>query len=135
MDLVSHPFDRTPIPVYQDRGINHTKIKGLSQEMARENFINWNLNLHVMPTSSINLKPKTPDVLNLSDFKRVHPFVKTLFKETTETFPLAGSLKYFLKNWEKVTNDTAILRIVKGCPIDFVETPYEPRKSIRAKLN
>ena len=50
------------------------------------------------PTSSISPKPKTPDLLNLNDYQKVHPFAKTLFKETRETFPLAGKLKYFLKN-------------------------------------
>ena len=93
--------------------------------MAKENFIlgeeevNWNQNPHVTPTSSISLKLKTPDLLNLSDYKKVHPFVKTLFKETRETFPIAGKLKYFLKNWEKVTNDSTILSIVKGYTIDL----------------
>ena len=72
--------------------------------MAKEDFIleeqeeNLNQNPHMIPTSSISLKPKTPDLLNLNDYKKVHPFVKTLFQETRETFPLAGRLKYFLKN-------------------------------------
>ena len=69
--------------------------------MAKENFIpeeeevSWNHNLHVIPTSSISLKPKTQDLLNLSNYKKIHSFVKTLFKETRETFPLAGRLTYF----------------------------------------
>ena len=86
-------------------------------------------------TSSISTKPKTSDLLNLSNYQKVHPFVKTLFKETRETFPLSGRLKYFLKNWEKVTNNSTILSIVKGYSIDFVETPYQPRTAIKAKLN
>ena len=40
-----------------------------------------------------------------------------------------------LGNWEKVTNDSTILSIVKGYSIDFVETPYQPGTLIRAKLN
>ena len=48
------------------------------------------------------------------------PISKTLFKETRAIFPLAGRLQYFLKDWEKVTNDSTILSIVKGCSIDFV---------------
>ena len=106
MEPVSNPFDRTHIPVHRDGGINHTKINGLYREMAKENFnpgeeeVNWNQNPHVTPISSISLKPKTPDLLNLSDYQKGHPFVKTLFQETRETFPLGGRLKYFLKNWE-----------------------------------
>ena len=40
-----------------------------------------------------------------------------------------------MKNREKVTNDSTILSIVKGCYRDFVQTPYQPRTSRRAKLN
>ena len=87
------------------------------------------------PPSSLSLKPKTPDLLNLSDYKKVHPFVKKLFKETRETFPVAGKLKYFLKSWEEVTNDSTILSIAKGYSIDFVETPNQPKTPTRAKLN
>ena len=87
------------------------------------------------PPSSINLNLKTPDVLNFSNYKKVHPFVKTLFKETRKTFPLAGRLIYFLKNWEKVAIDSAILSLVKGYSMDTVETPYQPKTPIRAKLN
>ena len=109
--------------------------------MAKENLIpgeeevNWNHKAHVTPPSSISLKPKRPDLLNLSDYQKVQPFVKTLFKETRKTFLLAGRLKYFLKNWGKVTNDSTILSIVKGYSIDFVQTPYQPKAPIRAKLN
>ena len=110
--------------------------------MFKEKFIpgeevevNWDHNRNVTPTSSISLKPKTPDLLNLSDYPKVHPFVKTLFKETRKTFPLAGLLKYFLKNWEKVTNNFTVLSIVKSYSIDFVRTSYQPKTPIRVNLN
>ena len=45
------------------------------------------------PISSINVKLKASDLLNLNDYQNVYPFVKTLFKETKETFSLAGRLK------------------------------------------
>ena len=75
------------------------------------------------PSPSTKLKVKTPDLLNLNEYKNVHPFVKMLFQENKESFPPAGKLKYFLKNWEKVTNDTTILNIVKSYSIEFVESP------------
>ena len=134
---VSCPFNRAPISAHRYGGINHTKIKGSYEEMANENFVpgeeevNWNQNQHVTPTSSISLKPKPSGLLNLSHYQKVHPFVKRLVKETRETFPIAGRLKYFLKNWEKVTNDSTI----QGYSIDFVEIPYQPRTQIRSKLN
>ena len=87
------------------------------------------------PPSSINLNLKTPDVLNFSFYKKVHPFVKTLFKETRESFPLAGTLIYFLKNLEKVASHSTILSLVKGYSMDIVETPYQPKTPIRTKLN
>ena len=40
-----------------------------------------------------------------------------------------------VKNWEKVTSASTILSIVKGYSIDFVETRYQPKTPIRAKLN
>ena len=98
--------------------------------MAIENFIpgeeevNWNHNPHVTPPSSISLKRKRPDLLNLSDYQKVHPSVKIPFKETRKTFPLAGRLKYFLEKWGKFRNDSDILSIVKSYSIDFVQTPY-----------
>ena len=88
-------FDREPIPVYLDGGINYTKIKGLCQEMTKESFIsgkeevNWNHNPHVTPPSSISLNQKRPDLLDLSDYKKFYLFVKAFFKETRETFPLS----------------------------------------------
>ena len=105
---VSRPFDRVPIPVHQDWGINHSKIKGLCEEMGKENFIpgeeevNWNHNPYMTPPPSVSLKPKVPDLLNLSDYQKVHQFKKALLKETRETFPLAGKLNFFLRNWEKL---------------------------------
>ena len=75
MDLVSRPFDRSPILVHRDGGIDHTKIKA-SCQMAKGNFnsreeeVNWNQNAHVTSAFSIHLKSKTPNLLNLSDCKR-----------------------------------------------------------------
>ena len=72
MDPISSSFHRSPIPVHWYGRIYHTKIKGSCQEMAKENFIrgegevNWNHNPYV--TSIISLKPKIPDLLNLSNY-------------------------------------------------------------------
>ena len=40
-----------------------------------------------------------------------------------------------MKNWRKVKSNSAILRIFKGYSVDFAETPYQPKITIRAKLN
>ena len=121
MDPVSHPFDthrsssRRGHQSYQNQGLVPTD--GQRKFYFRGEEINWNQNSHVTPASSISPKPKTTDLLNLSDYRKVKPFVRTLFKETRETSPLARKLKYFLKNWEKVPNDSTILSIVKGYSI------------------
>ena len=58
--------------------------------MAKENLIsweeivNWNHNPHVTPTSSVSLKPKKPNLSNLTEYQKVQPFVIKLFKETRE---------------------------------------------------
>ena len=67
-----------------------------------EEEVNWNHNLHMIPPSSISMKPKSPDLLNLSDYKKVHSSVKIFFKETIEIFPRKGRVKYFLKKLETV---------------------------------
>ena len=82
--------------------------------MAKENFIsgeeeiNWNQNPHVRPISNIRLKPKSPDLSNLSDYKNVHPFLKTLSKKTRETFPSRRKVKIFFeklgKSYKRLNN-------------------------------
>ena len=94
MDPISHPFDT--VPPSQFIGMEASIIIPKSKVRARrwpkkilfqgEEEVNWNHNSHVTPTSSISPKPKTLDLLNLSNYQKVHSFVKTLFKETRETF-------------------------------------------------
>ena len=85
------------------------------------------------PPLSVRPKSKTPDLFNLSDYKKVHPFLKT--RRPDKLFYLAGRRKYFLKNWEKVINNSTILSIVKGYSIDFVEPSYQTKRPISANLN
>ena len=76
MDSVSFTFDKVPIPVDLDGAINHTKIKGSRQELAKEHFtlveekVNWNHTHLVTYVPNLSLKPKTQDFLNLSDYKK-----------------------------------------------------------------
>ena len=67
-----------------------------------------------------------PDSLPMSKLKYVHPLVLRLFQShSIEDFPLAGRLKNFRRNWEKVTNNPEILRIVLGLKKNFLERPYK----------
>ena len=64
------------------------KLGGSSLGIVKERFIpgeeevNFNYNTHVTPISGISLRPKTPDILDLRNYEKVHPFVKGFFKET-----------------------------------------------------
>ena len=53
-----------------------------------------------------------------SDLQNLHTFIKNLFQgiEAPQT-PLAGRLKYFLKNRKKLTSDSNILGITQGFQI------------------
>ena len=45
--------------------------------------------------------------------------------EMCQQFPLAGRLKHFLHNWEKLTQDQWALQTIKGVRIEFMDTPYQ----------
>jgi mRNA-degrading endonuclease HigB of HigAB toxin-antitoxin module len=45
-----------------------------------------------------------------------------------EKRPLAGRLKYFLPNWEKLTQDQWVLECVQGYTIPFLHTPVQTRQ-------
>ena len=49
--------------------------------------------------------PAAKNLLVLQDLPQVHPLVKSLFPEDLQCrYPLAGRLKYFRKNWEKLSS-------------------------------
>ena len=50
--------------------------------------------------------PAAKNLLVLQDLPQVHPLVKSLFPEDLQCrYPLAGRLKYFRKNWEKLSSN------------------------------
>ena len=56
-----------------------------------------------------------------------------LFPQNTSNFPKPGILKYFPKNWAKLTNEPTTLETVQGCNILFIVQPEQlkdPRKAI-----
>ena len=60
-------------------------------------------------------KFKKPVMLETSKFPNLHPLVETLFPVSHLDFqnlPAAGRLKWFLRNWEILTQDPQILDIV-----------------------
>ena len=61
--------------------------------------------------------------------------IKNTFEGDQRNVSSGRKVKIFLKNWEKVTNDSAILSTVKGYSIDFMDIPYQLKTPMRAILN
>ena len=56
----------------------------------------------------------------------IHPVALKLFPRVRyPNYPLAGRLRFFVKNWEKLTADPVILKIVTGWEIPFMENPQQ----------
>ena len=66
----------------------------------------------------------TPQLLDV-DRSKVHPLVRNLFHMKERQAPLAGRLKFYSENWEKLTQDVSILSIVQGFKIAFPQTPFQ----------
>ena len=70
-------------------------------------------------------RPETQLKLTREIPKNVHPLLKDLFTEDIPVIPLAGRLKHFTKNWEKITNDQNILKVIRGLKLDFIQKPHQ----------
>ena len=70
------------------------------------------------------------EILSPQDYPHVHPVIKRLlYVQNLQSFQPASGLQYFLKNWEKLTNDPFILELVKSYQIPF---PSEPSQTAPA---
>ena len=67
-----------------------------------------------------------------SGLQNLHTFIKNLFQgiEAPQT-PLAGRLKYFLKNRKKLTSDSNILGITQRFQIPCKRKPFQKSKILR----
>jgi len=54
------------------------------------------------------------NILPLNRYYSVHQSIMHLFPSQIPNVPLAGRLKFFYKNWEKLTKDPQILSMMKG---------------------
>lgn len=63
-----------------------------------------------------------PRLFRVQDFSNVHPLIKTFFLKKETNIPPAGTLKFFINNWQKVTTDQVILSYLEGYKIPLVET-------------
>ena len=81
----------------------------------------------------------SPEVRNLSlasaknlpvlqDLPQFHPLARSLFPEDLQCrYRLARRLKYFRKNFEKLSSDKAVLNMISGYKIPFSEAPCQSK--------
>jgi len=70
------------------------------------------------------------------ELSNVHPLVKALFPvKVRPGLFLAGKLKCYLGNWEKLTQDPQILQHVQGYKIPLKEKPFQRFPPIPPKLS
>ena len=73
------------------------------------------------------------EILSPQDYPHIHPVMKRLlYVQNLQSFHPTSGLQYFLKNWEKLTNDLFILELVKSYQIPFLSEPSQtaPTSSI-----
>ena len=86
----------------------------------------------------------TPQLLDV-DRSKVHPLVRNLFHIKERQAPLAGRLKFYSENWEKLTQDVNILyRVCAEFQNSFLPNPIsvwsspiskgEPRRKVTNKF-
>ena len=70
--------------------------------------------------------PTAKNLPALRDLPQVHPLEISLFPQGLLCrYPLAGRLKYFRKNWEKLSSDQVVLNMISDYKVPFSEVPYQ----------
>ena len=89
-------------------------VKGKGGSYSQRHF-----NVEVRTNPLVLTKPK---LLRVQDFPNVHPLIKRLFlKKEISNVPQARILKFFVKNWQKVTTDPVFMSYVAGYKIPLLE--------------
>ena len=78
--------------------------------------------------------PNTPQLLDVGKSK-LHHLVRNFFHVKARQAPLAGRLKFYLENWEKLTQDVNILSIAQGFKIPFSQTAFQYGPPKLARMN
>jgi len=82
-----------------------------------------------------NLSSIENNFLIEEELNQVHPVIRGLFLERPKVCVLAGRLKFFQKNWEKITQDPQILKSVQGFQIPLLQPPQQNKPSFQVPLN
>ena len=102
--------------INQDMGTAAEVIPEVKETMVRKKF----------QGALICNNVEVPVLMNLEDLTQVHPAIKGMFHNgNIPNVPLAGRLKHFLLQWQKLTRDPQILSIVEGIKIPFLSKPFQ----------
>ena len=109
------PFVRTPCPAVLIRGVATGDLPLASKVLTYPEVRKLSL-------------PPAKNLLVLQDLPQVHLLVRSFFPEDLQCwYPLARRLKYFRKNWEKVSSHQAVLNMVSGYKVPFSEVPRQSK--------
>ena len=71
----------------------------------------------------------------MQEYPKVHHLIKNLFPvKISRGLPLGGRVKHFAKNWKKLTKDPAVLNIVHGYQIPFIDHSYQTFLQVGGKI-
>ena len=110
------PFVGAPYPVQVEGGRIISKATNPKVEATE-----------LVSLTSSSLQTNLVPILSVQDYPKVHRLVKNLFPvKLSQSLPLAGRVKFFIKNWEKLRGkDPSVLEIVQGYKIPFTDTPHQ----------
>ena len=111
--ITKSPFDRAP---YQAK-MQEVMVGGNSSP---------NLHKGVSHLSSYSLVNSVV-ILPVEEYPKVHPLVKDLLiiKEFPKSMSVAGRIRFFVKNWECLTQNPDIINLVQGYQIPFIHPPKQ----------
>ena len=101
---------RRSVEVNQHHHLSH--LKGLNHHGSQKDYlVRVSVTKKETFLNMISPLPKThfPEIVSMHQLKHVHPLILKLFpKEKIGKFSLAGTLQYFFKNWNILTNGLKI---------------------------
>ena len=113
-----------------------TTESGMTTRQATENQVSMSHQVNQTREIYLNIPSLLPTLNSVQvNMDLVHPVIKNLLKYITGQLPLAGRVKIFLQNWEKLTRDQNILEIVQGWKIPLLAQPYERANPRRVDIS
>ena len=76
---------------------------------------------------SVTSNPELVLLIKISTLEHVDLLIRKLFTKNIPNVPLAGRLPYFIRAWEKISQDQEILPIVKRYEIPFESLLFQEK--------